>query len=77
MFFRIKKKIANRMNMKKDQSHTTQIISWGKITDKNPTIFYCIFNMDHEAITYKSILTRALQYSANCLTLSYEKLNNT
>ena len=77
MLFRIKNKIANHMSMKKDQSHTIEIIFRGKITDKNPTIFYCILNMGHEAITYKNILTRALQYSANCLTLSYAKLNNT
>ena len=70
IFCGIKNTIANHMSMKKDQSHTTQIIFRGNITDKNPTIFYCIFNMGHEKITYKKLLTRALQYSANCLTLS-------
>ena len=77
IFCIIKNTIANHMNMKKDQSHTTQIISWGKLTAKNPTIFYYIFNMEHETITYKTLLTRALQYSTNYLTLSYAKLTNT
>ena len=77
IFCGIKNTIVNHMNMKKDQSHTTQIISRGKLIAKNPTIFYCILSMDHEKITYKTLLTRALQYSANCLTQSYEKLTNT
>ena len=77
IFLGIKKTIANHMNMKKYQSHTTQIISQGKVKAKNPTIFYCILSMDHETITYKNLLTRAFQYVANCLTLPYAKLTNT
>ena len=77
IFVELKNKIANYISMKKDQSHTTQIISWGKLTARNPTIFYCILSMDHETITYKTLLTRALQYSANYLTLSYAKLTIT
>ena len=56
IFFRIKNTIANHMNMKKDQSHTTQIISQGNITTKNPTIFYFILSMDQETITSKNLL---------------------
>ena len=33
--------------------------------------------MDHEKITYKNILTRALSTLANCLTLSYKNWANT
>ena len=54
IIFGIKNTIANHMNMKKDQSHTTQIISRGKLTTKNPNIFYGILSMHHEKITYKN-----------------------
>ena len=72
IFCGIKNTIANHMNMKKDQSHTTQIISWGKIIVKNPTIFYCILSMDHETFTYKTLLTKSLNISTNFLTLSMQ-----
>ena len=61
------------MNMKKDQSHTTQIISRGKLTTKNPTIFYCILSMDHEISTMPFSSHKSLQNSVICLTLSSQK----
>ena len=40
--------------MKKDQSHITHKILAGKDKAKNPTIFYYVYIMDHETITYKA-----------------------
>ena len=60
------------MNMKKCQSHTTQIISQGNLTTKTPLSSIVYYIMDNETITYKTLLTRALNTSTNYLTLSYE-----
>ena len=60
------------MNMKKDQSHTTQIISQGKLTAKTSLSSIVYYIMDHESITYKTLLTRALSTSVNYLTLLYK-----
>ena len=68
-FCGIKNTIGNHMNMKKDQSHTTQIIPGKSLQLKTPLSSIAYYIMDHETITYKTLLTRALSTSANCLTL--------
>ena len=53
IFCGIKNIIANHMKQRRINQATTQIISLGKFAAQNPTIFYCIFSMDHETMTYK------------------------
>ena len=45
IFCGIKNTIANHMNMKKDQSYTTQIVSWGNITAKKT--HYLLLHIKH------------------------------
>ena len=50
--------------MKKDQSHITQMFLLGKHKSKNPTIIYYVNIMDHETISYKTLLQElSVQYT--------------
>ena len=50
--------------MKKDQSHITHMFLLGKHKAKKPTILYYVYIMDHEAISYKTLLQElSLQYT--------------
>ena len=56
--------LANCKHMKKDQSHITQMFLPGKKKAKNPTIIYYIYIMDHETISYKTLIQElSLQYT--------------
>jgi hypothetical protein len=48
---------------KKDQSHITQVFLPRKHKAKNPTIIYYVYIMDHETISYKTLIQElSLQY---------------
>ena len=50
--------------MKKDQSHITQMFLPWKHKDKNPTIIYYLYIMDHETISYKNLIQEfSIQYT--------------
>ena len=56
--------IANCKHMKKDQSHITQVFLPGKHKDKNPTMVYYVYIMDHERISYKTLIQElSVQYT--------------
>ena len=50
--------------MKKDQSHITHMFLPGKHKAKNPTIIYYVYIMDHETISYKTLIQElSVQYT--------------
>ena len=56
--------IANCKHMKKDQSHITQMFLPGKHKSKNLTIVYYLYIMDHETISYKTLIQEfSVQYT--------------
>ena len=56
--------IANCNIKKKDQSHITQMFLPRKHKAKNPTIIYYVYIMDHETISYKTLIQELLvQYT--------------
>ena len=62
--------IVNCKYMKKDQSHITQMFLPGKHKAKNPTIIYYVYIMDHETISYKTLIQDlSIQYTivSHCL----------
>ena len=62
---------ANCNIKKKDQSHITQIFLSGKHKAKNPTIIYYVYIMDHETISYKTLIQElSIQYAI--VTLLYK-----
>ena len=48
--------IANCKHMKKYQSQITQMFLLGNNKAKNPTIIYYVYIMDHEKISYKTLI---------------------
>ena len=48
--------IANCNIKKKYQSHITNMFIPGKHKDKNPTIIYYVYIMNHETISYKNLI---------------------
>ena len=48
--------IANFKHMKKDQSHIKHMFLPGNYKAKNPTIIYYVYIMDHETISYKTVI---------------------
>ena len=48
--------IANCKDMKKDQSDITHMFLSGKHKAKNHTIIYYVYIMDHETISYKTLI---------------------
>ena len=70
--------ITNCKHMKKDQSHITQMFLPGKYKDKNPTIIYYVYIMDHETISYKTLIQElSVQYTivSHCLVEIYKFLS--
>jgi hypothetical protein len=56
--------IANSNIKKKDQSHITQMFLPGKHKAKNLTIIYYVYIMDHETISYKTLIQEiSVQYT--------------
>ena len=56
--------IANCKHMKKDQSHITQMFLQGKHKAKNSIIIYFVYIMDHETISYKTLIQKlSVQYT--------------
>jgi hypothetical protein len=58
--------IASCNIKKKDQSHITQMFLPRKHKAKNPTIIYYVYIMDHETISYKTLIQElSIQYNNN------------
>ena len=56
--------IVNCKHMKKDHSHITHMFLPGKHKAKNPTIIYYVYIMDHETISYKTLIQDlSIQYT--------------
>ena len=50
--------------MKEYQSHITQMFLLGKHKANNPTIIYYVYIMDHETISYKTLIQElSVQYT--------------
>ena len=56
--------IANCNIKKKDHSHITHMFLSGKHKAKNPTIIYYVYIMDHETISYRTLIQElSVQYT--------------